>query len=145
MKVFTAPIQSFSEHAPSVTYSMSMYTRGTINSPSQNKSHIQFIVDAFSHFVVTVPIISNHAKTAVKSLFHHWIVEFGLPIHLVTDRGSEYNNADMTHLCTLMGIRHSPRIPYSLSPNGLMDSFKFIIKNSYVFTKHCQGLGIPSS
>ena len=38
---------------------------------------------------------------------------FGPPIYFVTDRGSEYINTAMSPLYTLMGIRHSPRTPYS--------------------------------
>ena len=52
MKINTAPIQSFSEHAPSFIYRISMDTKGPITPPSQNKSYIHGIVDAFSHFVV---------------------------------------------------------------------------------------------
>ena len=109
MKIQTAPTQSFSEHAPSFNYRISMETKGPINPPSQNKSYIHVIIDAFSHFVVTVPIKSNNAKTAIKTFLHHWIIKFGPPIYLVTDRGSEYVNKEMAHLCTLMGIRRSPR------------------------------------
>ena len=92
-----------------------MDTKGPINPPSRNKSYIHVIIDAFFHFVVTVPIKSNNAKTAIKTLLHPWINKFGPPIYLVTDRGSEYVNKEMAHLCTLMGIRHSPRTAYSLS------------------------------
>ena len=113
MKIQTAPTQTFSEHAPSFNYRISMDTKGPINPPSHNKSYIHVIIDAFSHFVVTVPMKSNHAKTAIKTLLHHWIIKFGPPIYLVTDRGSEYVNKEMAHLCTLMGIRHSPRTAYS--------------------------------
>ena len=60
-----------------------MDTKGPTTPTSQNKSYIHFIVDAFSHFVVTVPIKSNNAKTAVKTLLHHWIVKFGPPIYLL--------------------------------------------------------------
>ena len=108
MKIQTAPTQSFSERAPSFDYRISMNTKAPINPPSQHKSYIHVIVDAFSHFVVTVPIKSN-AKTAVKTLLHRWITKIGPPIYLVTDRGSEYINNAMAHLCTLMGNRHSPR------------------------------------
>ena len=66
MKIQTAPTQSFSEHAPSFNYRISMDTKGPINPPSHNKSYIHVIFDAFSHFVVTVPIKSNNAKTAIK-------------------------------------------------------------------------------
>ena len=121
MKIQTAPTQSFSKHAPSFNYRISMDTKGPINPPSHNKSYIHVIIDAFSHFVVTVPIKSNNAKTALKTLLHHWIIKFGPPIYLVTDRGSEYVNKEMAHLCTLMGIRHSPRTAYSPWTNGLVE------------------------
>ena len=105
MKIQTAPTQTFSEHAPSFNYRISMDTKGPINPPSQNKSYIHVIIDVFSHFVVTVPIKSNNAKTAIKTLLHHWIIKFGPHIYLVTDRGSEYVYKETAHLCTLMGIR----------------------------------------
>ena len=66
MKIQTAPTQSFSDHAPFFNYRISMDTKGPINPPSHNKSYIHVIIDAFSHFVVTVPIKSNNAKTAKK-------------------------------------------------------------------------------
>ena len=56
MKVNTAPVQFFSEHLPSFTYRISMDTKSPPNRPSQSKSYIHVIVDAFSHFVVLVPI-----------------------------------------------------------------------------------------
>ena len=108
MKNQTAPTQSFAERAPSFHYRIPMSTKGPINPPPEPKSYIHVIVDAFSHFIVTVPIKSNNAKTAVKTLLHHWINKYGPPIYLVTDRGSEYIYDDMAHLCTHMGIRHSP-------------------------------------
>ena len=98
-----------------------MDTKGPINPLSHNKSYIHVIIDAFSHFVVTVPIKSNNAKDAVKTILHHWIIRFGPPIYLVTDRGSEYVNKEMAHLCTLMGIRHSSRTAYSPWENGLVE------------------------
>ena len=64
-------LQSFSEHAPSYKYRNSRDTKGPINPSSQNKSYIHVVFDAFSHFVVTVPIKSSNAKAAVQSVFHH--------------------------------------------------------------------------
>ena len=95
-----------------------MDTKGPINPPSQNKSYNHVKIDALGHFVVTVPIKSNNAKTAVKSPLHHWIIKFGPSKYLVTDRGSEYINTDMAQHCTLMEVRHSPRTPYSPWTNG---------------------------
>ena len=69
------------------------------------------IVDAFSRFVVTIPVKhvkQNNAQNAVNSLLPHWIPKFGPPVYLVTDRVSEYINSELANLCTTMGIRHSP-------------------------------------
>ena len=63
MKTQTAPTQFFSEHVPSFNYRISMETKGPIITTSHNKSYIHVIIDAFSHFVVTVPKESNNAKT----------------------------------------------------------------------------------
>ena len=44
-----------------------MDTKGPINPPSSQNTHIHVIVDAFSHFVVTVPVKQNNAQNAVNS------------------------------------------------------------------------------
>ena len=68
------------------------------NPPSHNKSYIHVIIDTFSHFVVTVPIKANNAKTAIK-LFY--TIKFGPPIYLVTEGGSEFFNKEMAHFVRL--------------------------------------------
>ena len=82
------------------------------------------IVDAFNHFVVTVPVKQNNAQNAVNSLLHHWITKFGPPVSLVTDRCSEHINSELAKLCTTMGFRHSPRTPYAPWTNGLVENQK---------------------
>ena len=121
MKIQLAPTQFFSGHAPFLNYRISMDTKGSIKTPSQLKSYNHVIIDAFSQFVGTVSIESNNAKTAVKTLLHHWITKCGPLNHLVTDRGSEYINNDMAQLCTLIGIRHSARTACSPWTKGLFE------------------------
>ena len=62
-KIQTATIQTFSENASYFNYRISMDTKGPINQPSNQNLYIHMIVDAFSHFVVTVPVKQNHAQT----------------------------------------------------------------------------------
>ena len=101
-----------------------MDTKGPINPPSNQNSYIHVIVDAFSHFVVTVLVKQNNAQNGVNSLLHPWTTKFGPPVYLVTDRGSEYINSELANLCTTMGIRHSPRTPYAPWTNGLVENQK---------------------
>ena len=64
-----------------------MDTKGPINPPSKQNSYIHVIVDAFSHFVVTIPILKMMLKT--------------------------YSNSELATFYITMGIRHSPRTPYA--------------------------------
>ena len=83
MKIQTASTQSFSEHAPSFTYRISMDTKGPINPPSHIKSYNHVITDAFSHFVVTVPIKSNNAKLQSKPSYTIGILNLDHPYTLL--------------------------------------------------------------
>ena len=121
-KIQTATIQTFSENASYFNYRISTDTKGPKNLPSNQNSYIHVIVDAFSHFVVTIPVKQNNAQNAVNSLLHHWITKFGLPVDLVEDRGSEYINSEFANLCTTMGIGHSPKFPYAQWTNGLVEN-----------------------
>ena len=99
-KIQTTTIQTFPENASYFNYRISMGTNGPVNPPSKQNSRIHVILDAFSHFVVTLSVEQNNAQNAVNSLLHHWINKIGPPIYLVTDRGSEYINSNFANLCT---------------------------------------------
>ena len=116
-----SPPLPFYENATHFNYRISMDTKGPISPSSQNNSYIFVIIDAFSHFVVTNPAPHITSKYAIQTLLHHWITKFGPPQYLVTDRGTEYINQDMAHLCSLFHINHSPRTPYSPWTNGLVE------------------------
>ena len=66
MKIQTAPTQSFSEHAPSFNYRISMDTKGPINPPSHNKSYIHVIIEHVHTYELlaqdgsTVDVHRNH-------------------------------------------------------------------------------------
>ena len=64
-KIPTATIQTFSENASCFDYRISMDTKGPTNPPSKQNSYIHVIVDAFSHFVATVPVKQINAQNAV--------------------------------------------------------------------------------
>ena len=65
-KIQTATIQRFSENASYFNYRISIDTKGPINPPYNRNSYIHVIRDAFSHFVVTVPVKQNNAQNAVN-------------------------------------------------------------------------------
>ena len=75
-KTQTATIQTFTENVSYFNYRTSMDTKGPISPPSKQNSYIHVIIDAFSHFVVTITVKQTKAQNAVNSLLHHWNTKF---------------------------------------------------------------------
>ena len=98
-----------------------MVTKGPISSSSHRNFDIFPIINAFSHFVVTIPAPRISSKYAFQTLLRHRNTKFGPAQYLVTDRGTEYIIQDMALLCSLFKINHSPRTPYSPWTNGLVE------------------------
>ena len=96
-----SPHLPFYENVTHFNYRISMNTKGPISPSSDNNSYIFAIIDAFDHFVVTNPAPNIPSKYAIQTLLHHWIIQFGPPQYLVTDRGTEHDNQDLAHLCSL--------------------------------------------
>ena len=51
-----------------------------------------------------------------------WILPFGPPEILVTDKVPEYFNSTISHMCTYFGIRYRPRHANEPWTNGLVES-----------------------
>ena len=51
-----------------------MDTKGPINPPSKQNLCIHVIVDASSHFVVTIPVKQNKAQNAVNLSIPYYII-----------------------------------------------------------------------
>ena len=65
--------------------------------------------------------IQRSSRYAIRTLLNHWITKTGSPKSLITDRSTEYNKQDLTHLCSLFVINHTPRTSYSPRRNGLAE------------------------
>ena len=81
------------------------------------------IADAFSHFVVTVPVKQNNAQNSVNSLLHHWITKVGPPVFSVTYLGSKYINSELANFLPQWesDIHQEPLMHLGLM-NGLVEN-----------------------
>ena len=71
MKIQTAPTQSFSEHAPSFIYRISMDTKGPINPPSHNKSYYMSYLTLLATLLLQYP--SNQTTQKLQSKLSYTI------------------------------------------------------------------------
>ena len=74
------------------------------------------------HFVITQPAPTNDAQPAMDIFFKKWILPFGPPEILVTDKSPECFDSTISHSCTYFGIRYRPRHANEPWTNGLVES-----------------------
>lgn len=72
---------------------------------SGNKYAITLICD-LSKYLITIPIPNDKANTIAKGIFENFVLIYGTPKRIRTDRGSEYRNAIIKELCELLKIQH---------------------------------------
>lgn len=70
-----------------------------------NRYAITIVCD-MSKYLVTIPIPNDQANTIAKGIFENFVLFYGTPKRIRTDRGSEYRNAIIKELCELLKIQH---------------------------------------
>ena len=83
--------------------------------------YILYMVDVFSRLAMAVFLKNKEAKTVTEALVKCWIGHPGLgPMEgLFNDRGSEFENQEMSKLCEYLQVRHISTPAYSPNCNGL--------------------------
>lgn len=70
-----------------------------------NRYAITLICD-LSKYLITIPIPNDKANTIAKGIFENFVLIYGTPKRIRTDRGSEYRNAIIKELCELLKVQH---------------------------------------
>ena len=75
------------------------------------------IQDAWSWFVLLVPITDKTAEVTAPALMDNFMAILGFPYKLYSDQGKEFANATMTELCLLGELEHTFFAPYNPQAN----------------------------
>jgi len=85
--------------------------------------YILTVIDLFSKFAEAVPLRNKEAITVARALFDVILIRYGLPLQILSDLGSEFENSLMRELCRLMGIEKIHTTAYKPSTNGGIERF----------------------
>ena len=58
--------------------------------PSNGFTHLFKVVDRFSRWPEAIPLNNTTASRCAQALVSHWIACFGIPLHISSDRGSQF-------------------------------------------------------
>jgi len=70
------------------------------------------------------------AAACARVLVAHWIVRFGVPADISSDRGPQFTSQLWAEVAKLLGIRHHRTTAYHPQANGLVERFHRHLKAS---------------
>ena len=89
--------------------------------PSDDHRYLLTIVDRATRWPEAIPIKSATADACAAALVSQWISRFGVPLHLTSDRGSNFTSSLWASLTKLMGTTHHLTTAYNPEANGLVE------------------------
>ena len=97
-------------------------------------AYILVIVDHFTQFCVTVPLMSIDARTTARALIDEVICKHGMPMRILTDLGSAFNSKVMTQLAQYLKVKMKFSSSHHPQANGkverLVGTLKSVLKTT---------------
>lgn len=94
------------------------------------------IIDRFSRWLMAIPIKDMTATTTATAVFNNWICQFGTPLTITTDQGSQFESILFTALCNVIGAKHRRTSPYHPASNGIIERWHRTIKTALKCNPH---------
>ena len=95
----------------------------TLERAADGKEHVLVLTDAFTKWVVAVPVIDQTAKTVLKVVQHEWIEKYGIPEQLHSDQGKAFESEIVKEVCKHYGIHKTRTSPYNPRGNGITERY----------------------
>ncbi len=79
------------------------------------------IIDCFTLFVELYPIEDTSAKLCAKAILLSHVCRYGTPITIRSDRGTQFVNAIVSQLLSLLQIEYELSLAYSNEHNVVVE------------------------
>ena len=90
--------------------------------------YILSLMDRFTGYVALVPLLTTDATTVSIAFLEFWILRYGVPQKLLSDRGTHFLNETMKCLRILLGFDHLFTSAYHPQTNGKLERFHLYLK-----------------
>lgn len=96
---------------------------------SSGIENILVMTDVFSKYTLSVPTRDQRAEAVAQALETEWFYRFGVPGHLHSDQGRNFESLLIHQLCELYGVDKVSYYPVSPGGNGLCEHFNRTLHN----------------
>lgn len=119
-------------------------TPRTIDMPDQRFDHVHLdlitlpqvgnlkycltIIDRFSRWPTAIPISNIEAETIADRFYTNWICNFGTPLTITTDQGTQFESTLFSALANKIGASKIHTTPYHPQANGMVERWHRTLK-----------------
>jgi hypothetical protein len=96
-KQLAAPLQAIHVHVD---------LAGPLPASSDGHMYLLTIIDRSTRWFEAVPLQNIKASKCADAFIANWVVGFGVPATVTTDRGAQFTSTLWTAACTSLGIKH---------------------------------------
>ena len=86
------------------------------------------IIDRFSRWQLAIPLSNMLAETVGSAFYTQWICQFGTPLTMTTDQGSQFESRLFLALARMTGAYRVKTTPYHPQSNGLVERWHRTLK-----------------
>ena len=99
----------------------------------RKNSYILALIDGFTKFCIIEPVKETRTKWVIKTLLQVFGI-FGVPIRIISDRGSCFTSHCFSKFCQEYGIKHVLNAVATPRANGQVERLNLTILNSLAAT-----------
>ena len=92
-------------------------------------------IDRTTKWIEAVPLIDVSAKSVAYAFLNGWIARFGVPLYVITDRGSQFESELFQELSSLIGFHRLRTSSYHPQSNGLIERSHRTLKSAIMARK----------
>ena len=96
---------------------------GPLKRTPRDNQYVLVITDYFTRYVTALALPDCTAETTAQALFNEYFCKFGVPICILSDQGSHFQNQLMNNIEKLIGYNHIYSTPYHPQTNGIVERF----------------------
>ncbi|XP_051938977.1 uncharacterized protein K02A2.6-like [Hippocampus zosterae] len=95
----------------------------TLERATDGRESLLVITDVFTKFSQAIAVRDQKADTPAKVILREWFLKYGVPEHLHSDQGQNFESAVVAELCKLYGVKKTRTTPYHPQGNPQCEKF----------------------
>ena len=102
--------------------------------PSNGHKYILVIGDSFTKFVIAAPMPDMKADRVAEILVREWVLNYGTPRIIHSDRGTQFTSNIFKGMCKLLGVHQTLNSSYHPRENGMIERINGTIERLLAMT-----------